>query len=90
MVRNHPFGVPNRGQIVRAVPLFEQRDIREQFRLRRVIDVKAERADAGGKHLAGGHAVSCSGLARTSLNPRLRCTSSSEIAAGVTPEMRAA
>src|SRR5207248_1901791 len=47
-------------------------------------------ADAPGERPTKAHAVRFSELDGASLNPRLRCTSRSEIAAGVTPEIRAA
>src|SRR6266536_3300989 len=90
MVRNDALGLANRGQVVRAVPLVEQRDVREELRLRGRIDVEAERGDASGERLSEHHAVSFSWPGSASLNPRLRCTSNNEIAAGVMPEMRAA
>ena len=90
MVRHHPLGLPDRGQVVRAVPLLEHGDISRELCLCLRVEVEAERLDAPGERPTKAHAVRFSELDGASLNPRLRCTSRSEIAAGVTPEIRAA
>src|SRR5438477_5113089 len=90
MVSDHALGLAYRGEVVRPVPFFQQRDVGQQFLLRYGVDLEAQGADATGERRPERHADNFSGLGRASLNPRFRCTSNSEIAAGVTPEMRAA
>src|ERR1700746_749992 len=83
-------GVPDCGEVVGAIPFREQFDELEQLRPGACGDVELQRCDAlfqlppnvHGHHRAHA-ALFCTGWPR----PRLRCTSSSEIAAGVMPEM---
>src|SRR5689334_11005682 len=86
---------PYAGQVVDPVPLFEQLGEGEQPLARAAVELEAELLQAAVELLLGvgrgrgiglgAHAaLFCAGI------PRFRCTSSSEIAAGVTPEMRAA
>ena len=60
MMRNHAVGLANRGQVVRAVPLVEQRGIRKELRLCRRIDVEAERGHACSERPGNRHALSFS------------------------------
>ena len=100
MVRDHPRGLADRRQVVRPVPLREQLEVRVELvcaRSGRRVD--AERGAACGDARRRSHALVAAVMptrtrvgaaALAARNPRFRCTSSSEIAAGVTPEMRAA
>ena len=72
MVSHHALGLPDRRQVVRAVPLFEHCDVRQQFRARCRVEIEAERFDAAGERPTEPHAVSFSEPGCASLNPRLR------------------
>ena len=86
-VVGHDFsGFANRREVVGAVPLFQQRHVSHEQRLGALRQLEPELGYAAAKRVLRRHAVLCSAV----LKPRLRCTSSREIAAGVTPEMRAA
>ena len=120
----HRAGLADRGQVVRTVPLGEQRDERDELRAlpraeraaarRRareileqsrelsIVDREAKRREPARDFLRDigiGPGIAFTALRhdgrdqaerRTALKPRFRCTSRSEIAAGVMPEMRAA
>src|SRR6476646_3716289 len=86
MVAHDFSGFANRREVVGAVPLFQQFHVSHEQSLGPLRELKPELGYAPVKRVPRCHAVLCS----TVLKPRLRCTSSREIAAGVTPEMRAA
>ncbi len=85
VVADHPHRVANRREVIGLVPLHQQLDIGNQLFLRGVGQRLTERgepaAQRGGRH----HALFFCGVAT-----RFRCTRSSAMAAGVTPDRRAA
>ena len=98
MMRDHALRFADRGQVVRLVPLGEQREVGDQLRALRI--ASSARPSAAMPRQVDGRAP---GPAATSVMPtalraprpavaapRFRWTSNSEIAAGVMPEMRAA
>jgi len=96
MMRDHALRFADRRQVVRLVPLRQQREIRGQRRALCCIQRETERRDPRReidvvrcRMRDRGHADSASLPARAAAPP-LRCTSKSEIVAGVIPEMRAA
>ena len=101
VMRDHARGLANRGQVVGLVPLREQRRgtravaraaPRSAARPERV-DAAAERLGRSTRALVPEHSASARALTPTGATapaPRFRWTSSSEMAAGVMPEMRAA
>ena len=94
VVRDHALRLADRGQVVRAIPLREQREIRRELRgaRRRQRDAEGGEAAVQACRAAGARAAAVMPIAgaRRRAKPRFRCTSSSEIAAGVMPWMRAA
>ena len=104
VVRDHALRLADRGQVVRAVPLREQREVGERAASRCAGGSATPRAPraraecprrASATPASRGHRRRCRAGTRragcgAARKPRFRCTSSSEIAAGVMPEMRAA
>jgi hypothetical protein len=86
MLLNHGERVADCGQVVGAVPFLEQPHVIEQAIARRGGQRQRELAEAAIERSLRRHALFLS----RARNPRFKCTSKSEIAAGVTPEMRAA
>ena len=88
VVAHHLQRIANRGQVVGPVPLREQREIR------RAAVPAASGRQAPAPVRPSPRSSAARGVMPTSSacgeKPRFRCTSSSEIAAGVMPEMRAA
>ena len=85
MMREHFRRLAHGGQVVGLVPFFDQRQIIEHALLRRRPDIQSERCDARGQFTGEAHALFCKVSCAC-----FRCTNSTEIAAGVTPEMREA
>ena len=86
-VVTHHFGrIADRGEVERAVPFRKQREVAHELGFGAARQLEAELAHSALQRRLWSHVVSWS----AARNPRLRCTSSSEIAAGVTPEIRAA
>jgi len=99
MVADHPRRLPHRRQVVSAIPFLQQFEKRKQPLLRALRKRHTEFGYALRKLLRKGHAVlpvaRRGAPAARAPRPavfvlRLRWTSRTEIAAGVTPEMRAA
>ena len=88
MSRDHLLRFDDRREVVRAIPLAEQREVRHQPRWSVAIEVDPERASARGQNIV--HALRRRAFAGNSVKPRFRWTSSSAMAAGVTPDTRAA
>src|SRR5581483_316915 len=83
VVTHHPQRITNCGQVVNAVPFVEQRQIVQQLLARASGKRERQMFQAALERGARRHAVFVDGW-----NPLFKCTSSSEIAAGVMPEMR--
>src|SRR5262245_5473130 len=87
MMRHHPVTLADGSQVVDAIPLFEEIEIAlEAFDLR-LAQRDPERLDAA-RERGFAHAALCSVRAALFAPRRFKCTSNSEIAAGVTPAMR--
>src|SRR6185295_15589363 len=88
MLADHLQRIANRGQIEGPVPLHEQLDVRDQLLPRRRWQRELQFAETGIESGLRRHALFFSAFLL--LNPRFKCTSSNEMAAGVIPEIRAA
>src|SRR5688572_13388592 len=88
MQAHHLQRITNRGQIEGLVPLGEQLQVREQFAPRGLWQSQVQFAETVVERGPRRHAIFFSAFPL--LNPRFKCTSKSEIAAGVIPEIRAA
>ena len=89
MQHHHLVGLADRGEVVHAIPLRDEVEIARELLHGAVGQLELHRRDTRADLLRERHArPSCTTGAASAR--RLRCTSSSEIAAGVTPWMRAA
>jgi hypothetical protein len=89
VMAHHRERIAQRGQVVGLVPLRHQRDIGEQPLARIRFHRQTELSRAALERLTRGHAVLIDGVSLPCAL-RFRCTARSEIAAGVTPEIRPA
>src|SRR5258706_5370720 len=84
-------GLADRGQVVGLVPLREQLQVGDQLFARALRERERHFAESAFERGARRHAVFlCPVSCEVRFVARFRCTSRSEMAAGVTPEMRAA
>ena len=93
VVREHFLRVTHGRQVVHLVPLLQQREELQQTQELRIVQPQRQRlgtrAQALHQHIA--HATTPSSARTKPLKPPFfRCTNNSEIAAGVTPEIREA
>jgi len=86
VMRHHGERLADCGQVVGAVPFRDQRGVLQQPLARAGGKLQREFAEPAVQRGARRHALFLSAARK----PRFKCTSRSEIAAGVTPEMRAA
>src|SRR5690349_18468796 len=88
MHAHHLKRLANRGQVEDLVPLCKELEVRKQLSPRGLRQPKLQFAETRIKSGLRRHALFFSVFLL--LRPRFRCTSRSEIAAGVIPEIRAA
>src|SRR5215213_873707 len=86
VMADHGKRIANRCQVVSAVPFHEQRHVIEQMSRRALWKVERQFSEPALERGLRCHALFLS----SGRKPRFRCTSNSEIAAGVMPWMRAA
>src|SRR5215475_3352117 len=87
MMRHHPITLADGRQVVDTIPLFEEIEVALEALDLRLAQCKSERVDAA-RERGFAHAALCSVRAVLFAPRRFKCTSNSEIAAGVTPAMR--
>src|SRR5512135_2191577 len=89
MQHDHLLRFAHRSEVVHAVPLREELEVARELRGRAVRQLQVHRADALSDLRFERHAAPSPAASTWALR-RLRCTSRSEMAAGVTPWMREA